>query len=636
MARTAWHIAALALGSLALGAEHRRYDCGEAGTPAAKGYVRLAIADDYTKDKGYGFVPSKGRHERGWRRRGRHKDPRLDTFVFDDGGLTFLHDLPNGRYLVSLACGDAQYGGRLSVRLNGAQRVPLTTTQPGGFIVLAEHRVTVDSGQLRVEVGAHGRLCYLEIEPATDAKKGSADPARTVRFIRGKPVPPTPSIDHILPKGEFAVGRDDYGDVVRIDLGRIRDWTKVPGIKHHWPVLGPNGETRCFHPVLSHVRDVDGDGRLDLFRVIINRPHAQVARFDWDGRLVWESERLAPCCGDESGVPVEDLDGDGAFECVLSQWAAVYCIDAATGATRWKADLDKGGHPGPGSWDYPMVVGHFADRRTWAVVVRAGLKVHCFGPGGKPLWTRSLKGHTYGHELDRYDIDGDGLHEIFIGRNGNTTALRGDGTLLWEDTTQRNHTDFFAFGDLDGDGRCEAVYDHDGCGGRGPLYVVDALTGKRERSIDYRRDGLAHAQAIACADFRPDLPGLALALVDKARMMLLYDARGKLLWKRAVPTSLVTKADWDGDGAPDILTFTVGVNVDPAFSVWNGRGERLFAMSWLPAPTRSHATMCAPTLGFDGFRDLDGNGRADLLVGFGPWNFGQPQHLFLMEAPAGR
>ncbi|HUT94311.1 MAG TPA: hypothetical protein VMY37_32930 [Thermoguttaceae bacterium] len=42
---------------------------------------------------------------------------------------------------------------------------------------------------------------------------------------------------------------------------------------------------------------------------------------------------------------------------------------------------------------------------------------------------------------------------------------------------------------------------------------------------------------------------------------------------------------------------------------------------------------CGPALGFDGFGDLDSNGRADVPVAFGPRAFGSPQNLFLLEAP---
>jgi len=436
------------------------------------------------------------------------------------------------------------------------------------------------------------------------------------------------------PEGEFAVEKDSFGPVVRINVDKIKDWSKVPGVKQCIVVPPAPGETVPSHAVISNMKDVDGDGRIDLFCWLIEKPFSQVARFDSGGRQVWISERLGPGSGDESGMPIVDLDGDGKYELVLSQWAALYCLDAGTGKIKWKKDHVQGGKPGPGSWDYPMVVGHFADKKKLAVVVRAGLKMHCFGPDGAELWTCPLTGDTYGHALVRGDVNGDGWDEIISSRTGMTEALTHDGKTLWNDGTQKNHSDNVAIGDFDGDGRAEVVYDHDGCGGAGPLYVVDATTGRLKFSIDYRKDGMRHCQGFTCADFNRDTPGLELAVTDKARPLLLYDARGKLLFKRDTPTSLVTKADWDGDGVQDILVFAIGVNLDPIWSVWNGRGQRLYAMSLLPSPTRSHATMCGPGLGFDGYGDLDGNGRADVLMAFGPWKTGRPQYLLLMEAPA--
>ena len=66
-----------------------------------------------------------------------------------------------------------------------------------------------------------------------------------------------------------------------------------------------------------------------------------------------------------------------------------------------------------------------------------------------------------------------------------------------------------------------------------------------------------------------------------------------------------------------------------------GRRERLFAMSFLPTPAdcRVHASMCSPGLGFDGFTDLDGNGKADILVAHGNWKTGGHQFHFIAEMP---
>lgn len=203
------------------------------------------------------------------------------------------------------------------------------------------------------ETVCQSRLSYLEILPVGLAKKngieGSRDPAKTVSLVCQPPSKakgPTagPNIDHILPAGEFSLDEDAYGRIVRINMDRIQRWDRVLGIKKHWALTGPENQAACYHGVSSTLKDVDGDGTLDLFRLINSQPYGQLARLDESGRVLWKTEKLAPGCGDESGVPVEDLDGDGRYECVLSHWATVYCIDADTGAVLWKRAWGVGLH----------------------------------------------------------------------------------------------------------------------------------------------------------------------------------------------------------------------------------------------------------------------------------------------------
>ena len=142
-----------------------RYDFGASSSPAATGYLRVGPATLYSAAQGYGFVPSQDGKERGVRQRRLLNDGRLDTFVFDDGGTTFLQDLPNGTYYVSLATGDAAYASETGVSINGVSVQLRTRTQRGEFIVVQGAKVRVTEGQLRVDVGAWGQLCYLEIVP---------------------------------------------------------------------------------------------------------------------------------------------------------------------------------------------------------------------------------------------------------------------------------------------------------------------------------------------------------------------------------------------------------------------------------------------------------------------------------------
>ena len=147
--------------------QHLRYDFGDLSLAPVEGYVRLGIDTVYSATRGYGFVPNPAGKDRGVRERRLVTDRRLDTFVFDDGGTTFLQDLPNGTYYVSLATGDAAYASETAIYINGVSLLLPTRTQRGEFIVVTGAKVHVTKGQLRVDVGVWGQLCYLEIVPVS-------------------------------------------------------------------------------------------------------------------------------------------------------------------------------------------------------------------------------------------------------------------------------------------------------------------------------------------------------------------------------------------------------------------------------------------------------------------------------------
>ena len=442
---------------------------------------------------------------------------------------------------------------------------------------------------------------------------------------------------HLCPKGQFEVGKDQWGDIVRVNMLKIKDWSRVPGIKKAWVMKGFEGESgMAFHPVISEVKDVDGDGKLDIFRCRSEHEDARIERLRYDdGSVVWESEPMAALHGDESRLPVFDLHGAGVYSVLHATKGGTWCISAATGKTEWSIREAIG----------DITVGHFLDRKKRAVLVRSGGLLRCYDDRGTLVWkhdTHLSGGAAYAHELYRHDADRDGLDEIFANWQKLTIAIKGDGTVLWEDKTQAGHSDHIVCGDVDADGKTELVYDHHGCGGPGPAYIVDAMSGKIKAKVDYRKDGLGHAQNMVLGDFDRDRPGLEIAICGKLGGLIVWDATGKLVWKRAVPTSLLSKGDWDGDGVEEISCHALGANVDGMFSVWTGKGERLYAISFLPSPSKrtwsnkhnggswSHATPG----GHEGVRrqvDLDGNGRADFIVGMGAWHWGSDAILFLME-----
>ncbi|MCD4710614.1 MAG: hypothetical protein K8R52_07195 [Bacteroidales bacterium] len=335
-----------------------------------------------------------------------------------------------------------------------------------------------------------------------------------------------------LPDGEWDIINDEYGEVVRVNLNKIKDWSKVPGIKMRWEVTGPNRESHAEHAVISEIKDVDGDGKLDLFRV----SDGVVMRFDENNNQLWKSKQLNSAADDESRMPVMDLDGDGRYECVISMTDKTYCIDAGTGKTKW--EVTTGAEKNYSS----LVVGHFDSKSKYGVAVRVQKEVLFYDCYGNLKHTLSFSAtDTYGHCMGHADLDGDGYDEVFFPLNKKTMAVSHDGHILWEDNTQDNHSDWICAGDIDNDGVTELVYDHNGCwAAGGPIYVVDGPTGDREQSWEYNWPSDHDSNAATLGDFRPDLPGLELARVDKMNRIELRGSTGNLIWDKNHVSSQVS------------------------------------------------------------------------------------------------
>jgi len=414
----------------------------------------------------------------------------------------------------------------------------------------------------------------------------------------------------------FTVEADKFGPVYRVDTEKVKsaaDIAAVPGVKIAWDLHGNE-------PIewLANARDVNGDGKIELITSAETKKGRYIVRYEQDGRRVWTSRPISGALGNESGMAIEDLDGDGRYEVVFNVRRELWCLDADTGKAKWKADLPACRN------DYQVsVVGHFLDRKRLAVVCRVYRDVTCYDEAGKKAWTYRIDNkNLYGHEMAHYDADGDGLDEVYISLNGKLLALGGDGKLRWSDKSVRNHSDFILCGDVDGDGDREIVYDSDGCGAmRGPIVCADGRTGKPVRKWTYARPGKDHLQRAVLGDFVPSRPGLELAGVGKGRGMgglMLWSGAGKPVWRKDIPAGWVTWGDWDGDGIPEIMA---SCGARGGWQVWTGARKRIYAITGIGGPPLG-VESAGPKR-----RDLDGNGKADVLL----WVRGR--YILLMEAP---
>ena len=415
----------------------------------------------------------------------------------------------------------------------------------------------------------------------------------------------------------FRVAKDEFGPIYRVDMRKVKsaaDFMAVPGVKIAWHI-GAN-----ISSWLANARDVNRDGRIDLIFAREGNGTHPVIRYDQDGKQVWKGESVNNGLGSESGIAIEDLDCDGTFEILLNVHRQLWCIDADTGKTEWKIDL-----PTCRDNHQNSVVGHFLDRKRFAVVCRVNGDVTCYDATGKKVWAYRIDNKSfYGHEMTHYDGDGDGLDEVYVSLNGKFLALGGDGKPRWADASCRNHSDFILCGDVDGDGDREIVYDRDGCTAkRGPIVCADARTGKLVRKWTYARPGKDHLQRAVLGDFDPSRPGAELAAVGKRKGMgglIMWGRGGPPAWRRDIPTRWVACADWDGDGTLEIMP-SVSDEESRSWEVWNGAGKRVYAVSGfgsVPLGVES-AGREQP--------DRDGNGKPEVLLTT------EGDYVVLMEAP---
>jgi outer membrane protein assembly factor BamB len=297
-----------------------------------------------------------------------------------------------------------------------------------------------------------------------------------------------------------------------------------------------------------------------------------VIRSTPQGEQVWKSKAF----GVHGIAAVDDLDGDGTVEIVLSSGRELFILSSETGELLWRTTVG-----------YPVSMGAFA------------FTILC-------------------HQLDKARPQKQLIVSLFSSKDilvfDFSEGIKRGRVLhkLWMDDAFHPTT---AIADIDGDGRDEVI-----CSKLGGIYVFDALSanmksqfrwesgGERRRNygffklIDLDRDGVLEIVILANRVSRH------LAVIDndgKGNLSLLWDRFIEHIYPsdttevRYVANSV---SDVDGDGLPEIVV-----------GLYNTHGDNRW---WLEViePISGKVKAEIPESYLYGVDDIDGDGVSELLV----------------------
>lgn len=292
----------------------------------------------------------------------------------------------------------------------------------------------------------------------------------------------------------------------RLEGGELwhHDFPRIPGT----PPYASNGGLilwQAGHFAAGHTQDV----------LVTTRRSAMHSEESWllsggDGHEVWHRNRQPLQNRAVGGEPfaVADFDGDGLDEAASLHPSVYYILKGTTGQ----------------DW--------LAMEAKWKGV-----------PAQPVYWGVPSAG----------DFEGNGRAAVFFGthRAAMTGVIRADGSLAWYDALDISPKQVPAIGDFDGDGRLEAIgWGYTEGAGTPSIRWYDTATGQIKWRLAVPVEGVP--QAPASGDLDGDGRDEALFVLDKTLFCL---GAGEVSWQLELPVSCgaPTIADVEGEGRLSIL-----------------------------------------------------------------------------------
>lgn len=291
--------------------------------------------------------------------------------------------------------------------------------------------------------------------------------------------------------------------------------------------------------------DLTGDGQNDLF---IQSPNNAVI-FDSEGKILFTQNFSSV------KSTLGDVNGDGVEDVVLFQ--TDYPRLAMVNRGQYSPIVEE--TRGMGLFPSRNAVIRFA-AGTQIVVGDTSGNVASFNPQGEQLWQVRM-GSEELRGMDDARIGGK-IHLAAASHSGDFGVIDGNGTILWQVTTEQLRR-MRAY-DLFGDGTSEIL-----TGGEyGEFTIWDAASGAR---IFVKGMGQAVSE-IRTAEINGDPSSIEIIVGGKNGGLWALDASGKQLWSRSVSDKVteIVGVDFNDDGVQELV---IGDD-SGAVAIFSGDGTR--------------------------------------------------------------